>query len=169
MRLMLLLLLLFWSHPVEAKSCKVLEDISSEKDTLLVVSVQNTGIVSCVGNSQLRSFLITDSIAPECLRNLSLREKESSILLEQKEEMGKAIGYLTDANKLLQDRGDTLLGTIKTQEEIAAKQDTLNNLLKERLEYCEENSLSLWDKLIGAAGFFLGGSLLGVVVGASVF
>jgi hypothetical protein len=98
-----------------------------------------------------------------------MREQEAIVLREQKEELQKTVGYLTEANTLLSARGDTLLVTIKRQEEITQKQDTLNGLLEERLEYCEKNSLSLLDKVIGAVGFFLAGSLIGVVVGAAAF
>lgn len=169
MRIVLAFFILLYGAALGSPSCKVVQDISEGVDTLLVVSTPGTGIVSCIGNSQLRSFLISDSIAPECLRTLTMREQEALVLREQKGELQKTVGYLTEANTLLSARGDTLLVTIKRQEEISQKQDTLNGLLEERLEYCEKNSLSLLDKVIGAVGFFLAGSLIGVVVGAAAF
>lgn len=161
MRYLLFIVLLAMSYSY-GRTCNVLTDMTVPGDTTLIIS-SGRDTLSCVTNTQLREFLITDSSFGICNDRLNecldlVRDYEHRRKLEDSSyaEAVSSAELFQKANKNLVQvnlKTDTLLSDMKQ----------VRTLTEGKLERCEKDKTSLWMATLVSIGFFV----LGMVLGSS--
>lgn len=154
------IILLFLCLSSMAESCKVLKNLTTPGDTSAVITTGGYTL-ACITPDQLRSLMVADSAFSVCTQ----RVDELWDLVDTQEKRAKvseqAFAVAVSSAKQMQSANDTLKAVSAKADTIIEYDKAIRKLTEEKLERCEKNTPTFWERTSQVAGALLLGVLLG--------
>lgn len=160
----LIWVLLVMSVGALAQPCSIVKDLTEGPDTLLIIRAKGTAL-SCMGTTQLKGLLVADSAYPACMESLQVLKGTNALLVQRSAHADTALALLTAASEEYQKESRNLREALLKTDSIVEKKDSILILTNNKLTRCEAQVPTIWERLMGAAGF----AFLGFLVGAAIF